>query len=474
MALSPEITAATFAAHLRCPTKGWLVRTGEIPSDKFWSSMRASIADAYKSKAEVDRVAPVADSSPTIDAESSVWSTKKPMHQRRGAGLPNGYPHVIPILYSPWERIDKSDELLLAFAALAVSQGPRCPMPATGHIAHGQHLRLKRVNIVPLLSKAREILDTMVALAESPAASSPILNKHCPACEYQSRCRSISIEKDDLSLLSAITPKERTKFRDKGITTITQLSYGYRPRRQSRPRSTPRRTELQARHDHKLKALALKKGKIHVVGTPVVPSGGDSLFIDVEGAPDRNFYYLVGLRHHGTGEPVQWSFWADRPEDESQMWRQCLGMLRQFEDPRLFHYGAYESRFLRQMRERWPPEDGDTNFVDRLIDRAVNILAIIYGRVHFPTHTNGLKEVARWLGFEWQWPHSSGQAAILARRHWELTSDDTLKQELIGYNSDDCHAAEIVTDALVGLRACDKINASICHVTERLSFGTMV
>ena len=255
-----------------------------------------------------------------------------------------------------------------------------------------------------------------------------MLNGHCPACEYQSRCRGIAVERDDLSLLGAITSKERTKFRDKGITTITQLSYGYRPRRRRRPKSTPRRTELQARHDHKLKALALKKGKIHVLGAPVVPSVGHPVFIDVEGAPDRNFYYLVGLRHYGSGEPVQWSFWADRAGNEGQMWRQCLGILHQFEDPQLFHYGAYESRFLRQMRERWPSDDADTTFVGRLIERAVNILAIIYGRVYFPTHTNGLKEVARWLGFEWRWPHSSGRAAILARRYWELIADDTLAE----------------------------------------------
>jgi hypothetical protein len=35
------------------------------------------------------------------------------------------------------------------------------------------------------------------------------------------------------------------------------------------------------------------------------------------------------------------------------------------------------------------------------------------------------------LGFEWHWPDASGNAAVLARRCWELTGDDTLKQELI-------------------------------------------
>lgn len=100
------------------------------------------------------------------------------------------------------------------------------------------------------------------------------------------------------------------------------------------------------------------------------------------------------------------------------------------------------------MKERWPSADDDAAFVDRPIGQSVNILAIIYGRVYFPTYTNGLKDVAHWLGFKWTWPHASGKAAILARRCWELTGDDTLKQELITYNADDCHAADIVVEAL--------------------------
>jgi CRISPR/Cas system-associated exonuclease Cas4 (RecB family) len=268
-AKSMEITAAAFAAHLRCPTKGWLVRAGEVPTDEFWLSIRARVTDAYRAKAALGRVVPLADAAAPIDADATVWDTNKPMGpaRRRAAGVPN---EVFPILYSPGERHEKSDELLVAFAALAAAQGLRCPASTTGRIVYGEQFRLKRIDIAPLLSKARNVLDAIKALAESPTQPTPVLNEHCPACEYQSRCRGIAIQRDDLSLLGAITQKERTKFIDKGITTITQLSYGYRPRRRRRPKSTPRRAELQARHDHKLKALALKKGKIHVVGAPVV------------------------------------------------------------------------------------------------------------------------------------------------------------------------------------------------------------
>jgi hypothetical protein len=66
-----------------------------------------------------------------------------------------------------------------------------------------------------------------------------------------------------------------------------------------------------ARNDHQLKALAIKKNQIHVVGAPSLKFEGVPTFLDVEGMPDRNFYYLVGLRFERDGEHVERSFWAD-------------------------------------------------------------------------------------------------------------------------------------------------------------------
>ena len=54
------------------------------------------------------------------------------------------------------------------------------------------------------------------------------------------------------------------------------------------------------------------------LGDRRVPTGdflrrfeGVPTFLDVEGMPDRDFYYLVGLRFESGGEAVERSFWAD-------------------------------------------------------------------------------------------------------------------------------------------------------------------
>jgi hypothetical protein len=100
------------------------------------------------------------------------------------------------------------------------------------------------------------------------------------------------------------------------------------------------------------------------------------------------------------------------------------------------------------MKNRWKTSDDDAEFLDRVSDGSVNLLAVIYGKIYFPTCSNSLKEIARWLGFEWTSLRASGGKAMLLRRWWELTSDERLRKDLIEYNIEDCRATELVTDAL--------------------------
>src|SRR5262249_37305860 len=146
----------------------------------------------------------------------------------------------------------------------------------------------------------------------------------------------------------------------KGIFSITQLSYGYRPRRRKRTKSDAesskkigKRAASILRNDHKLKALAVKKRQIHVVGTPSITFDGTPTFLDVESMPDRNFYYLVGLRFERNGEHMERSFWADGLDGERAIWDNCLRELKTIGNPQIVSYGAYETRFLRQMRARY-------------------------------------------------------------------------------------------------------------------------
>jgi hypothetical protein len=280
-----------------------------------------------------------------------------------------------------------------------------------------------------------------------------------------------------------MTAKERAKCNAKGVFSITQLSYGYRPRRRKRKRpdaessnkSGKRATPI-VRNDHKLKALAVKKDQIHVVGAASIKLDGTPTFLDVEGMPDRDFYYLVGLRFERGGEYVERSFWADEPDGERAIWENCLRELKAIGNAQIVSYGAYETRFLRQMRARYALAPDDVEFVDRLIGTSVNLVGCIYGKIYFPTFSNSLKEIGRYLGFAWNWPQASGAAASLLRRAWELGAHDGLKRKLIEYNIDDCRAAAKVADALgriCGNGASDlgAVDVSSLEVRFQRTFG---
>ena len=243
-----------------------------------------------------------------------------------------------------------------------------------------------------------------------------------------------------------MTAKERQRLSDKGIFTVTQLSYTFRPRRRRAFKSSHA-----FKHEPALKALAIRKDRIHVVGTPTFNIPECRVYLDVEGIPDRDFYYLIGLRYKARDKCVQHSFWADSPSDEREMWASCFGVLKLLQNPRLFHYGNYETLFLKRMRVRYLHQSGGDGFLDQLIASSVNVLSLIYAQVYFPTYSNGLKDVARHLGFEWSESEASGRQALIWRAQWETTRDPTVKRRLIAYNQEDCQAVQRVADAIANI-----------------------
>ena len=418
-----------------------------------------------------------------VDCETTVYDYAVP-HRPAGRQSRESSPSrtFVPVLFLPWEKPDLSDSLLVCFGALALSQATGL-LADTGTLIYGDGHRHRTVRIGDHVARTHQIIDAIGATRCGRDPPPLVLNKHCAVCTFQPRCRSLAIERDDLSLLTAMTLKDRAKCNAKGIFTIAQLSYGYRPRRRKRTRpdaegstKSAERAAPAAKHDHKLKALTIKKSQIHVVGAPSLKFEGTPTFLDVEGMPDRDFYYLVGLRFEWDGERVERSFWADGFDGEREIWDNCLRTLKEIGNAQIVSYGAYETRFLRQMRKRYILSPADVEFVDRLIETSVNLVSCIYGKIYFPTFSNSLKEVGRYLGFEWAWPRASGAAAPLLRRAWELCADAALKRKLIGYNIDDCRAATTVADALVcicagGASGLEVLNVGSLEVGFQRTFG---
>lgn len=354
-----------------------------------------------------------------------------------------------PTIFIGTHSIGKEHKLELAFVGYVLGK-VEGQIPEKGIIvsADGKSHGLK---LKPLLKSLQKIVSPLQDWLSFPTSQPPqvILNKHCSACEYQMQCHQIATEKDELTLLSNLTEKERKRQNNKGIFTVTQLSYTFRARR--KPKRLASKSE---KFSHALRALAIREHKIYIAGKPKLNIKGKFVFLDVEGDPELDFYYLIGLRITNEDSFIQHSFWANEKDDEKNIWVLFLGILAKIDNPQLIYYGHYEKVFLKKMKERYSKTSNDALLVDQLSTESINLLSVIYSQIYFPTYSNGLKDIAQHLGFQRSDDRASGLNALTWRSQWESSKNPDLKQKLITYNAEDCEALERVTTTI--LKLCQK------------------
>jgi predicted RecB family nuclease len=458
------ITEEQFQAFLHCETKAYLKSIGTVAPPQEYAEWRRRTEADYEQQC-------LAQLHAGVRAEECFPSTPSPNELKaRKYRLVTGavvqaqefaariqalervdiakhikLSHYIPIRFVPNEKITSFDKLLLAYDGLALSAATG-KKPPSGKIIHGSKQTVMKVNLPDWMDKAKATIGKMVA-KQTGAAPPLILNRHCAECEFKVRCRQIAVEKDDLSLLSGMTEKERKQQHSKGIFTVTQLSYTYRPRR--RPKRLASKPD---NYSHALRALAIRENKIHIAGSPKLNITGTPVYLDVEGVPDRDFYYLIGLRVKDGDSYIQHSFWANDASEEKEIWACFLRALAQIENPQLVHYGSYETTFLKQMKQRYGNGGEGAIDLDQLIKDAVNVLTIIYAQIYFPTYSNGLKEIGTLIGASWTSPNASGLQSLVWRHDWEKTQDNRYREILITYNQDDCIALVYLKDKLLEIQ----------------------
>jgi len=83
-------------------------------------------------------------------------------------------------------------------------------------------------------------------------------------------------------------------------------------------------------------------------GIPKLSESSHRIFLDIEGLPDLGFYYLIGLLICSPDCDSYQYFWADTHIDEETIFRQFLGVVKNYDFP-IYHYGSYEQKALRQL-----------------------------------------------------------------------------------------------------------------------------
>lgn len=328
-----------------------------------------------------------------------------------------------------------------------VTRDQRMNLAYVGHVLgqlHGQKPsagvivtrdgKAQRVKLEDSYASLGKTLTALRAWSERPLPEAPevILNDHCPVCPFRDQCLAVAEKADSLTLLDRMTPKVLRRFHRKGIFTVTQLSYLYRPRRRkrNRPASTAFKFELQA--------LAIRTGNIYVATVPKLSGRQVELFLDIEGVPDEDCHYLVGLTVCDGDAASHHSFWADGTEDDERMWAETLEKLREYPGAPIYHYGSYERRAFEKGSKKYQFQAGE------IVSRLVNVSSWVYGRLYFPVRSNGLKALGKFVGAWWTEPNASGLQSLVWRHLWEESRDPALRQRLLKYNEEDCTALRLL------------------------------
>jgi len=351
-----------------------------------------------------------------------------------------------PILFLPQQKITKQDKLLLAFCGSTLSHEQKVE-PTIGKIIFGDNFSSSKVQIASLIKAAGKVEKEIGKMMETHTAPSLRLNDHCEICEFQAGCMAAAKDKDDLSSLKGLSGKEIDALNKRGVFTVTQFSFTFRPRRAKKLM-----TQNIVKHHRSLNALAIRTQTIYIAGKPEVPSAAIRVYLDVEGIPDEDFYYLIGFLIDDGIKVTLHSLWANDKSEEISIWKSFLEIIEPIPDFLMFHYGSYETKFIKRMGSQY---GGNSELLEKIRLRSFNVLSAIYGRIYFPTYSNDLKSIASFLGFKWCEPNASGLTSILWRKRWERSHDEVWKKNLIAYNNDDCVALRVVDAGLRSIAAND-------------------
>jgi lysophospholipase L1-like esterase len=190
-----------------------------------------------------------------LDYVARTQHCEAPLHavQRTSFVEGNQSSQFIPIRFVPTNKLARSDKLMAGFEALALSKALGIKV-GMAKIIHGDKGATFKVRINAISRAVNKAIGQVAALLSASFPPDLILNRHCPECVFQSRCRKKTVEKDDLSLLANLPAKERARFNRKGIFTVSQLSYTFRPRRRIKRLAAKRE-----KYNHSLKALAIRE-----------------------------------------------------------------------------------------------------------------------------------------------------------------------------------------------------------------------
>jgi len=307
------------------------------------------------------------------------------------------------------------------------------------------------MDVVPVaMAEVDERLDEVLAEVREIMAG-----KHVDFCygvagwPWTSYVDSKAIEANDVSLITGVGASVRSNLVEAGYATLESIA-------------TANETELV-----KVRRIGASTAKKMVVSAQAIQGqkpmprgelveirwGKTEVFFDFEGAQDQDeldgqelVNYLIGAVHRTPGSEGEYTaFFADTFDAEGENLVHFLEWADSLEDPIFYHWHHYEHTHLTKMVERHGVDPGLAAVV---LDRLEDLSPWATKGYAFPAYGEGLKAIAKCLGFHWQQDDVTGVGSMdLYTKYVDSGSTDQVsKEKILIYNADDCFATMHIYD----------------------------
>ena len=261
-----------------------------------------------------------------------------------------------------------------------------------------------------------------------------------------------ALKSRDVSLVGQVGPKTKEKLAALGYCKIWDVAY-------AKPEALKKIQGISEATARKLilSAQAISGGQPILLDPSALrfPEKSLEIFLDLEGTDEPDLEgeeepvdYLIGILTRRDGREKYRPFMARRFEEEGRMFSDFLGYLRSEKDYVLYHWHNYEKWHLKRLAER---HDLTEEAGALIFPHMVDLHRVATSAFVFPTYSNGLKDVAAFIGYRWR--HDDINALDAIAYYLRYQQDPAGYREkmdaVVDYNEDDCQATKRVKDWLL-------------------------
>ncbi len=293
-------------------------------------------------------------------------------------------------------------------------------------------------------------LDEVLAQVREVMAGKKVASVHgAGKWPWTSYIDGLAVEANDVSLLTGVGQATRDSLVAAGFQTLEAIAKANETELVAVNRvgpTTARKMMVSAQAIQEKRPV--RRGQLGDIRR-----GKTEVFFDFEGAQEGDqaevlemVNYLIGAVYRVDGGEAKYiPFFAESFDEEDGNLRNFLEWGNSLDDAVFYHWHHYERTHLNKMVDRYGV---DANLAAGVLERMEDLSPWVNKAYAFPAYGEGLKAIAKSLGFHWQQDGVSGVGSMtLYVKYVESGStDEEAKQKIVLYNEDDCFATMHIYD----------------------------